>query len=145
MFCCEKPKYGHCVHSLSIMSCPSNIPFKFPLPLHKVKIECMYIVLLKFMFSMKATHNANIFYVIFTLFTHVPFSTVYICSVVTQASLRIAFGNLCSFLGCRAEKESSPFKNCLKERQRAFLWRCCRWVLRFLPHSAIKMLDFFQN
>jgi hypothetical protein len=35
--------------------CPSKVPFKFPLPLHKVKIECMYRVLLKFMFSKKAT------------------------------------------------------------------------------------------
>ena len=30
--------------SISIMSCPSKIPFKFPLPLHEVKIECMYTV-----------------------------------------------------------------------------------------------------
>jgi hypothetical protein len=51
----------HCVHSLSIsiMSCPSKIPFKFPL--HEVKIECIYRVLLKFMFSKKATQIDKIF------------------------------------------------------------------------------------
>ena len=47
---------------------PFKVPFKFPLPLHKVKIECMYIVLLKFMFSKKATQIYKIFtiYLIFT-------------------------------------------------------------------------------
>ena len=49
-FRCAKPWYGHCVHSLNIriMSCPSKVPFKFPLPLYEVKIDCMYRVLLKF-------------------------------------------------------------------------------------------------
>ena len=47
-FHCAKPWYGYCVYSLNIhiMSCPSKVPFKFPL--HEVKIDCMYRVLLKF-------------------------------------------------------------------------------------------------
>ena len=54
-----KPQYGHCVHSLSvgIMSCPSKVPFKFSLPFQRVKIEFMCKVLLKFMFSKKATQT----------------------------------------------------------------------------------------
>ena len=64
----------HCVHSLciSIMSCPSKIPFKFPLPLHKVKIECMYGVLLKLIFSKKATQIDKIFTINLTLTTGCP-------------------------------------------------------------------------
>ena len=49
------------------MSCPSKIPFKFPLPLHKVKIERMYGVLLKLIFSKKATQIDKIFTVNLTL------------------------------------------------------------------------------
>ena len=62
-FRCAKPWYRYCVYSLNIriMSCPSKIPFKFPLPLHKVKIECMYRVLLKLIFSKKATQIDKIF------------------------------------------------------------------------------------
>ena len=39
------------------MSCPSKVPFKFSLPFQRVKIEFMYKVLLKFMFSKKATQT----------------------------------------------------------------------------------------
>jgi hypothetical protein len=63
---------------------PFKVPFKFPLPLHKVKIECMYIVLLKFMFSKKATQLYKIFtvYLIFTTWCQI---------IVKISSIFVAF------------------------------------------------------